>query len=42
LNQAALMAIVDGFSYWLLKNPHSTGTPRSEMERYTELSAQRK
>jgi hypothetical protein len=21
LNQAALMAIVDGFHYWLLKNP---------------------
>jgi 2-isopropylmalate synthase len=21
LNQAALMAIVDGFDYWLLKNP---------------------
>ncbi len=25
LNQAALMAIVDGFHYWLLKNPDSPG-----------------
>jgi len=25
LNQAALMAIVDGFHYWLLKQPHETG-----------------
>ena len=42
LNQAALMAIADGFSYWLLKNPHIAETPSSDSERYTEVSAQRK
>jgi hypothetical protein len=25
LNQAALMAIVDGFDYWLMKNAESQG-----------------
>jgi len=33
LNQAALMAIVDGFHYWLLQNPEEQGTALKDSER---------
>ena len=35
LNQAALMAIVDGFHYWLLRNQGEAG----DFERATEISS---